>query len=98
MSCPTGRCIGVTLLFSSYPLDPSQHFVKRVIGIPGDRIQLVNRQVYVNGALRREPYVRHIGAMHIPFRDDFPQPRPHRSQGLQADWWLQMKKLVEDGG
>src|SRR5438874_8564744 len=32
-----------------YPVHPSQHFVKRVVGVPGDRVRLVNRQVYVNG-------------------------------------------------
>src|SRR5438067_11354289 len=29
-----------------YPVHPSEHFVKRVVGIPGDHIKLVNRQVY----------------------------------------------------
>jgi signal peptidase I len=79
-----------------YPVDPTQHFVKRVIGVPGDRVQLINRRVYVNGVLRQEPYVRYIGISRVPFRDDFPQLDSPDS-GVQADWWLQMKKLVEDG-
>src|SRR5438132_14094540 len=28
-----------------YPVHPTQHFVKRVVGIPGDRVRLINRQV-----------------------------------------------------
>src|SRR2546427_2533441 len=32
-----------------YPVRPSQHFVKRVVGVPGDRIRMLNRQVWVNG-------------------------------------------------
>ena len=32
-----------------YPIHPSQHFVKRVVGVPGDRLRLINRQVYING-------------------------------------------------
>src|ERR1019366_6349272 len=79
-----------------YPVDPTQPFVKRVIGGPGDRGQLINPRVYVNGVLRQEPYVRHIGGMRVPFRDDFPQ-LDSPDTGVQADWWLQMKKLVEDG-
>src|ERR1700704_4568160 len=31
-----------------YPVHPSQHFVKRVVGVPGDRVRLVTRQVYIN--------------------------------------------------
>jgi signal peptidase I len=34
-----------------YPLNPNQHFVKRVIGVPGDRIHLLNKQVWVNGKI-----------------------------------------------
>jgi signal peptidase I len=79
-----------------YPVDPTQHFVKRVIAIPGDRLQLINRRVYVNGVARSEPYVRPTGMMRIPFRDDFPQ-LDSLDTGIQADWVLQMKRLVEDG-
>src|SRR6516225_972849 len=32
-----------------YPVNPQQHFVKRVVGVPGDRIRLINKHVYVNG-------------------------------------------------
>ena len=79
-----------------YPLNPTQHFVKRVVGVPGDRVRLINRQVYVNGIALRENYVVHSSPVHDVFRDEFPRlnlPVP----GLEGTWWLQMKKLVEDG-
>jgi signal peptidase I len=79
-----------------YPVNPTQHFVKRVVGVPGDRVRLVNRQVYVNGIPLQEPYVRYSSRVHDAFRDEFPRlniPVP----GLEGVWWLQMKKLVEDG-
>lgn len=42
-----------------YPEDPSLDFIKRVIGTPGDRIQIVNKQVYVNGKLYVNPHEVH---------------------------------------
>jgi signal peptidase I len=79
-----------------YPVNPVQHFVKRVVGVPGDRVRLSNRQVYMNGIPLQEPYVRYSSRVHDVFRDEFPRlniPVP----GLEGGWWLQMKKLVEDG-
>jgi signal peptidase I len=79
-----------------YPVDPQQHFVKRVIGLPGDRLRMVNKRVLINGKPLDEPYVRFIEPRNNLFRDDFPRvdiaaPR------LAGDWWLQMNKLVVDG-
>src|ERR1044071_7969721 len=40
-----------------YPRDPSKSYIKRVIGVAGDKIVIRNGYVYVNGALLSEPYV-----------------------------------------
>jgi len=40
-----------------YPVNPSQDFIKRVIGIPGDTIQTTSDAVIVNGQTLREPYI-----------------------------------------
>jgi signal peptidase I len=40
------------------PLDPSRDFIKRVVGLPGDRIQIHDHRVLVNGGTLREPYVQ----------------------------------------
>jgi signal peptidase I len=79
-----------------YPVNPTQHFVKRVVGVPGDHVRLVDRRVFVNGVAIDEPYVQYTSHVHDVFRDEFPRtniPVP----GLEGAWWLQMQKLVEDG-
>ena len=40
-----------------YPKDPSRDFVKRVIAVPGDTVEIRHGEVYVNGTLLEEPYV-----------------------------------------
>jgi len=40
-----------------YPFDPSKSYIKRVIGISGDRVRIIERQVYVNGHALKETYV-----------------------------------------
>jgi len=79
-----------------YPVNPAQHFVKRVVGIPGDRIHLVKKRVFINGVALKEPYVRYFKSEPNPFRDDFPR-LDVLDPGINADWWVQMPKLVEDG-
>jgi len=40
-----------------YPNDPSKSYIKRVVGVPGDRVQISFGRVYVNGSRLFEPYV-----------------------------------------
>jgi signal peptidase I len=56
----------------TYPEDIRQTYVKRVIGLPGDRIRLDNRQVIRNGRRLTEPYTQHIATYLDPYRDNFP--------------------------
>jgi signal peptidase I len=56
-----------------YPEDTRQTYVKRVIGLPGDRIRLEDGRVIRNGRRLREPYTQHIATRHDLYRDDFPQ-------------------------
>lgn len=79
-----------------YPIHPSQHFVKRVIGVPGDRIRLVKKRVFVNGVELREPYVSYKTHSFDGYRDNFPTGE-YLTASVEAHWYLQMRKLVEDG-
>jgi signal peptidase I len=63
-----------------YPVDIRQTFVKRVIGVTGDRIHIVNKDVYRNGVKLNEPYKIHKTDYMDPYRDNFPgQPYLHLS-------------------
>jgi signal peptidase I len=55
-----------------YPVDISQTFVKRVMGVPGDHIKIIDQQVYRNGQKLNEPYVVHKNPYPDSFRDNFP--------------------------
>jgi len=59
-----------------YPMDISQNYVKRVMGVPGDRIKVVDKVVYLNGKPLTEPYAQHVFPNLEPYRDNFPsEPR-----------------------
>ena len=55
-----------------YPVEIQQTFVKRCIGVPGDRIKLVNKQLVLNGHVVKEPYVYHKSELIDSYRDNFP--------------------------
>ncbi|HUO27657.1 MAG TPA: signal peptidase I [Bryobacteraceae bacterium] len=61
-----------------YPVDIHQTFVKRCMGVPGDHIKLVNKEVYLNGKKLVEPYVVHKTDYIESYRDNFPsEPNVH---------------------
>lgn len=68
-----------------YPVDITQTFVKRVIGLPGDRLKMVNRTVYRNGVQLNEPYTYHKFSYDAS-RDNFPGEPSMFAEGLQAQY------------
>ena len=69
-----------------YPMDISQNYVKRVMGVPGDHIRVRDKVVYLNGRPLTEPYTQHVFPGFEPYRDNFPA-EPY---GPVADRALQM--------
>ena len=54
------------ILVFKYPEEPERDFIKRVIGLPGETVELRNKTVYIDGAPLDEPYVRYL----VPPRED----------------------------
>lgn len=60
------------IIIFQYPNDPSVDYIKRVIGVPGDVIEMRDKQLYRNGQPVKESYIRHTDPAGIePFRDNY---------------------------
>ena len=86
------------IIVFKFPFDDHQHYVKRVIGLPGDRIRIVDQRVYVNGAPLAEPYVVHDPAFEDPFGDNFPPTSENFFRmGVRQEWADQILDHVVRG-
>ncbi len=55
-----------------FPEDRSKDFIKRVVGISGDMVEVREKRVYVNGILQEEPFVQYLeGGTIVQRRDNF---------------------------
>ena len=84
------------IIIFRYPEDPAQHFVKRVIGLPGDRVHLWHSRVYINGRALAEPYVVFKERFVDEFRDDFPRGN-WIHEDVSPGWAAQLRSVVKDG-
>jgi signal peptidase I len=87
------------IIVFKYPYADHQHFVKRVIGLPGDRLKLVDQVMYVNGKLLNEPYVVHDQtAPNDNFNYSFP---PGKDQMIspqvvpESGWRNELRRYVQ---
>jgi signal peptidase I len=79
------------------PAEPGLYVVKRIIGIPGDRIHLRDGVVYRNGEKLNEPYVIHQGGelSYNPYRDNFPAVAPTEFSNVTPDWELALSQHIQ---
>jgi signal peptidase I len=76
----------------------SQHpyLVKRVVGLPGDRLRIHDGRVIVNGVILDEPYAAFEPVAGNTFHDEFPA-RVYTDPEVDPVWWKQMQSLTRDG-
>jgi signal peptidase I len=87
------------IIVFKFPFQDHSHYVKRVIGLPGDRIRIVHQNVYVNGELLKEPYVVHDPSAYDPFADNFPPPDQDFVDGaVLPEWKAEMPKYINASG
>lgn len=73
-----------------FPKDESKDFIKRVVGLPGDTIEVKNKEVLINGVRQTEPYTIHedptVFSQMIQERDNFgPVSVPQNSYFVMGD-------------
>jgi signal peptidase I len=88
---------GDVVVFLS-PEEQGLFVVKRIIGIPGDRIHLRDGAVYRNKQKLDEPYVQHKMGDYNPYRDNFPSVPPSDQFGVRNEKWIQEIPLHLQGG
>jgi signal peptidase I len=57
-----------------YPLDPRVQFIKRIVGIGGDTVEVRAKQLFVNGRAAVEPYAIHDDPQVYPNNHQLPEP------------------------
>lgn len=89
---------GDIIVFFKPAMDNGQHLylVKRVIGIPGDHIHLVDGTVYLNGVAQNEPYAQ-VATDFLAYRDDFPDVPPPPNSDVTAEWALDLPNHIQNG-
>jgi len=78
------------------PAEPGLYVVKRIIGVPGDRLHLRDGVVFRNGQKLDEPYVIHQSdAGNNPYRDNFPAVPASDYNNVTPDWQLLIKQYIQ---
>jgi signal peptidase I len=72
------------------------YLIKRVIGIPGDRIRIDHGRVSVNGVTLDEPYAAFEPVASNPFLQNFPA-QVYTDINIDPTWWRQLQALTQNG-
>jgi signal peptidase I len=78
------------------PLNPREYLVKRVIGLPGDRLRIDNGRVSIDGQPLNEPYATFEPIAANPYLDHFPT-QVYSDPGVEPGWWKLLQQSTQNG-
>jgi signal peptidase I len=87
------------LIIFKFPYQDHPDYIKRVIGVPGDRIRIVDQLVYLNGQKENEPFAYHDSvAPYDPLLYNFPPAiTDELPSSMQPEWAEQIFSYVHGG-
>jgi signal peptidase I len=78
------------------PAQPGMYLVKRIVGVPGDRIHLRNGKLFLNGVEQTEPNAIPIPITSLsPYRDNFPAVSPASAFEVTENWAEDMPRHIQ---
>ena len=92
-----GDIVVFKFMWSSNRSQRGEHYVKRVVGLPGDRIRIDHRRIFVNGKPYAEDWVYHHDPERHSAGDDFPTSDFDFVSRARADWLTEMEEQVRNG-
>lgn len=87
------------IVIFKYPVDENTYFVKRIIGLPGDTVEIHDGDVIVNGEVLDEPYINEVtegdfGPYNVP-EDSYFMMGDNRNVSSDSRFWNQ--RAIEEG-
>lgn len=79
-----------------FPPAPQRDLIKRIVGLPGDRIRLQHDRLLVNGQPVPEPYAVYSATAPDDFRDNFPSLRS-LDPDVDPQWWSELRHSAGSG-
>jgi signal peptidase I len=103
---PVGSLERGDIIVFMFPEDETKDFIKRVIGLPGDRIEIRSKTVYINDQPLTEPYTQHVDPAVLPHQvhprdnlgpltvppDSYFVMGDNRDQSLDSRFWGFVKR------
>lgn len=84
-----------------YPPNPREVYLKRIVGVPGDRLRIRDKVLYRNGVQVPEPYAQHVTSYMDAYRDNFPsvpeEPLPERAMDMLNNHVVNDDLVIPEG-